>query len=68
MYCKEIQTMYEILKKQRLNPTVTLMEINAPLVAKKAEPGQFIILRVNADEKEYRLQLRITIEKKARSR
>ncbi len=49
MYCKEIQTMYEILKKQRLNPTVTLMEINAPLVAKKAEPGQFIILRVNAD-------------------
>ncbi len=38
--------MYEILKKRELNPTVTLMEINAPEVAKKAEPGQFIILRV----------------------
>ncbi|MDO4568267.1 MAG: sulfide/dihydroorotate dehydrogenase-like FAD/NAD-binding protein [Clostridia bacterium] len=39
--------MYRILKKARLNPTVTLMEIEAPLVAKKAEPGQFIILRVS---------------------
>lgn len=39
--------MYKILKKQELNPTVTLMEIDAPLVAKKAEPGQFIILRVD---------------------
>ena len=39
--------MYRILKKQVLNPTVTLMEIEAPLVAKKALPGQFIILRVD---------------------
>ncbi len=39
--------MYRILKKKELNPTVTLMEIEAPLVAKKAEPGQFIILRVD---------------------
>ena len=39
--------MYEILKKTVLNPTVTRMEISAPLVAKKAEPGQFIILRVD---------------------
>ena len=39
--------MYRILKKQALNPTVTLMEIEAPLVAKKALPGQFIILRVD---------------------
>lgn len=39
--------MYKILKKQSLNSTVTLMEIEAPLVAKKAEPGQFIILRVD---------------------
>ncbi len=39
--------MFQILKKQPLNPTVTLMEIDAPLIAKKAEPGQFIILRVN---------------------
>ncbi len=39
--------MYKIIKKKELNPTVTLMEISAPLVAKKAEPGQFIILRVD---------------------
>jgi len=39
--------MYKIIKKQTLNPTVTLMEVEAPLIAKKAEPGQFIILRVN---------------------
>lgn len=39
--------MYKIVKKRELNPTVTLMEIEAPLVAKKAEPGQFIILRVD---------------------
>ena len=41
--------MYKILKKRVLNPTVTLMEIEAPLVAKKAEPGQFIILRTDKD-------------------
>ena len=39
--------MYRILRKKELNPTVTLMDIEAPLVAKKAEPGQFIILRVD---------------------
>lgn len=41
--------MNKILKKQILNSTVTLMVIDAPLIAKKAEPGQFIILRVNSD-------------------
>lgn len=41
--------MFKILKKQVLNPTVTLMDIDALLIAKKAEPGQFIILRVDAD-------------------
>ena len=41
--------MYKILKKKVLNPTVTLMDIEAPLVAKAAEPGQFIILRVDED-------------------
>lgn len=41
--------MFKILKKQELNPTVTLMDIEAPLIAKKAEPGQFIILRVDED-------------------
>ncbi len=39
--------MFRIERKERLNSTVTLMEIYAPKVAKKAEPGQFIILRVN---------------------
>ena len=39
--------MYEIVNKVCFNPTVTRMDILAPLVAKKAEPGQFIILRVD---------------------
>ncbi len=41
--------MYRILSKTPLNPTVTQMEIEAPLVANKALPGQFIILRVNEE-------------------
>ena len=41
--------MYRIIRKEELNSSVTLMEIEAPLVAKKAEPGQFIILRVDAE-------------------
>ena len=41
--------MYRIVKKRVLNPTVTLMEVEAPAVARKAEPGQFIILRVDED-------------------
>lgn len=41
--------MYKIVKKEVLNPTVTKMEVLAPAVAKKAEPGQFIILRPNDD-------------------
>lgn len=36
--------MFKIVKKTPLNPTVTYMEIEAPFVAKKARPGQFIIL------------------------
>ncbi|MBR3381841.1 MAG: sulfide/dihydroorotate dehydrogenase-like FAD/NAD-binding protein [Clostridia bacterium] len=39
--------MYRIVRKKVLNPTVTQMEIEAPLVARKAKPGQFIILRVD---------------------
>ena len=38
---------YEILRKEDLNPQIFLMEIHAPAVAKKAEPGQFIILRID---------------------
>lgn len=41
--------MYKIVRKKELNPTVTLMEIEAPLIAKKAEPGQFIIFRAKED-------------------
>ncbi len=41
--------MNKILRKASLNPTVTLMDIYAPAVAKKAEAGQFIILRVDED-------------------
>ncbi len=39
--------MYEILKREELNPTVTRIDVYAPLIAKKAQPGQFIILRVD---------------------
>ncbi|MBQ9912031.1 MAG: sulfide/dihydroorotate dehydrogenase-like FAD/NAD-binding protein [Firmicutes bacterium] len=41
--------MYRIISKKKLNPSVTQMEIEAPLVAAKAKPGQFIILRVDED-------------------
>ena len=41
--------MYKIIEKERLNPTVTKMVIEAPFVAKKAEPGQFIIYRTHED-------------------
>ncbi len=49
--------MYQILKKESLNPTVTRMEVYAPFVAAKAEPGQFIILRV--DENGERIPLTV---------
>lgn len=49
--------MYQILKKRRLSANVVLMEIDAPYVAKKVEPGQFIILRV--DEEGERIPLTV---------
>ena len=49
--------MYRIVRKKSLNPTVTQMEIEAPLVARKAKPGQFIILRV--DEEGERIPLTV---------
>ena len=49
--------MFRIVRKEELRPTVTLYEIEAPLVAKKAQPGQFIILRV--DEKGERIPITI---------
>jgi len=41
--------MAKILRKKTMNPTVTLMEVEAPLVAAKAQPGQFVIVRANED-------------------
>ena len=49
--------MAKILRKKELNPSVTLLEVDAPLVARKAQPGQFIILRI--DEEGERIPLTI---------
>ncbi len=49
--------MYKIVNKKSLNPTVTMMDIEAPFVAAKAEPGQFIILRT--DENGERIPLTV---------
>lgn len=49
--------MFKILKREQLNPSVVKMVIDAPLIAQKAEPGQFIILRV--DEAGERIPLTI---------
>ena len=49
--------MFQILEKRRLNETTTLMRVHAPRVAKKAGPGQFIILRI--DENGERIPLTI---------
>lgn len=49
--------MFEIIQKRRLNDTTTLMRVKAPAVARKARPGQFIILRI--DENGERIPLTI---------
>ena len=49
--------MYRIIKKDSLNPTVTRMVVEAPLAARRAQPGQFVILRV--DEEGERIPLTI---------
>ena len=49
--------MFEIVSKKALNPTVVRMTIQAPLIARKAEPGQFVILR--AGENSERLPLTV---------
>ncbi len=41
--------MYKIVRKETLNENVVLLDIYAPLIAKKAKPGQFIIFRVDSD-------------------
>ena len=49
--------MYRIVRKERLHDTVSLIEVEAPYVARKALPGQFIVLRI--DEKGERIPLTI---------
>lgn len=49
--------MYRIVKKRRLNDTVTMIEVEAPLIARKAKAGQFIILRID----EYGERIPLTI-------
>lgn len=54
---KETNKLFRIVRKEVLNPQVSLIEVMAPYIAKKAEPGQFIILRV--DEKGERIPFTI---------
>ena len=49
--------MYKVVRRRSLKPTVTQLEVEAPLVARKAKPGQFIILRV--DEEGERIPLTV---------
>ena len=56
--------MFKILRKKELNPSVTLMDIEAPLIAKKAKAGQFIIFRI--DEEGERIPLTIADTDKER--
>ncbi len=49
IFFEKVIDMYKIVRKEILNPTVVLMDIEAPAVAKKAEPGQFIILRTDSE-------------------
>ena len=58
--------MYLIKRKKELNPTVMLMDIQAPEVAAKARAGQFIILRVDDEGSVYRLPLRIMTQRRER--
>lgn len=55
--------MFKILEKRELNPTETLMKIEAPLIARKAKAGQFIILRVDDDGERIPLTIGGTDEK-----
>ncbi len=54
---KKDQSMFQIVRKKQLNSSVTLMDIHAPFIAKKARAGQFIIFRI--DEKGERVPLTI---------
>ena len=59
--------MFKIVKKQPLNPTVTRMSVEAPLVARKARPGQFIILRASQDGERILMETTVTVNASGRS-
>ena len=44
-----MKNMFEIIRKEALNPTVVRIEVSAPRIARKAEPGQFVILRAREE-------------------
>ena len=41
--------MYKILDKKKLSPTITMLKLDTPEIAKKVQPGQFVIIRVNEE-------------------
>ena len=55
---------YQIVLKKPLKPDITLMEIYAPLIAKKAKAGQFIIFRVDAEGERVPLTIAYTDKEK----
>lgn len=63
-FIRRINLMFKIVRKEVLNSSVKLMEIEAPYVARKAEPGQFIILRI--DENGERIPLTIADQDRER--
>ncbi len=56
--------MYKILEKKNIAPSIFLMKIEAPRVAKSAKPGQFVIVKMDEKEKEYLLLYVIMIKKR----
>ena len=58
--------MYRIVRKERLHDTVSLIEVEAPYVARKALPGQFIVLRIDERASAYPSPSRITTAKRVR--
>ena len=59
--------MYRVVKKRLLAPAIALLEVEAPAVAAKVEPGQFVIVRVNEWVSVFRLLSWILTEKRVQS-
>ena len=41
--------MYKIVERKNLSPTITLLKLDTPEIAKKVQPGQFVIIRINEE-------------------